>query len=233
MTALRLLKLALTCFPALWFASVSAETTDSTHRYTGEAPGATEDFRMNGPWTLSWVAASEFPQLAFMQMQLVDASTNRFLGLVAQRDGTGHGERLIREPGTYRVVVTGRNVDWTIQVEPVTGDLAKLVTSRPDVESITLVQPETGVSPELVKNASGWHADGEKAILLTTGDGDTVRITFHGDVACHGLPDSHNLFFVTAGFDTDVYNAVMLENGTRCYLAAPVSASQLGGSRNP
>jgi len=233
MTAVRLLKLLLACLPALCFASAAAETTESTHRYTGDAPGTTEDFRMDGPWTLSWVAASEFPQLAFMQMQLFDARTNRFLGLVAQRDGTGSGERLIREPGTYRVVVTGRNVDWTIQVEPVTGDLARLVASRPDVEQITLTQPETGVSPELVKHSTGWRADGEKAILLTTASGDTVRIAFHGDVACHGLPDSHNLFFVTAGYDTDVYNAVMLENGTRCYLAAPVSESQLGGSRNP
>lgn len=213
-------------FLFLFAASVSMAwaASDDVHRFSGTAPGSTGVFRMDGPWTLSWNAASEFPQLAFMEMQLYDAETNRFLGLVAQRDGTGHGERLIPRAGAYRVVVTGRNVDWAVEIEPVSEDLAALIKRRPDIKRVQLVEAGTGVSSELVQSATGWHADGETALLLDTGDARVVRIPFHGGSTCPGLADSHNVFFVTAGYDSTLFNAILLENGMRCYLANPTPA---------
>ncbi|MEJ2090551.1 MAG: hypothetical protein P8Y69_19295 [Gammaproteobacteria bacterium] len=144
--------------------------------------------------------------------------------MVTQRYGTGHGERLIPEAGTYRVVVTGRNVDWAVEIEPASEDLAALIRDRPDLKRVQLVEPGTGVSSDLVQSATGWRAEGETALLLDTGDAGVVRIPFNGGSTCPGLADSHNVFFVTAGFDSTVFNAILLENGTRCFLANPTPA---------
>lgn len=215
----------------LWFlvwalvaagSAAAAPTEDPTYRFTGTAPGKTEAFEVKGPWSVSWTAASDLPELAFMELHLYDANTDRFLGLLAQIDGTGQGERVVREPGQYRIVVTGRNTRWSVNVSPVDGDLAALVESRPDVQRIQLVQPGTGLSRELLNEATGWRADGEKAVLLTTRDDTTVRIPVHEGTVCPGLPDSRSIYFVTTGFNTDLFNAILLEDGTRCYIDNPV-----------
>jgi hypothetical protein len=203
--------------------------TDDVHRFSGEAPGSTGAFRMEGPWTLAWTAASEFPGRAYLEMQLYDADTDRFIGLVAQRYGTGSGERLITEPGAYRIVVTGRFVDWSVRIEPAPENLAALAERRPDLRRIQLVEPDTGIAPRLVQDVASWRALGETAILLTTEDGARVRVPFHADASCPGLPESRNIFFVTAGFDAPVFNAIMLEDGTRCYLGTPTPYADESG----
>ncbi|MGD8416524.1 MAG: hypothetical protein PVH91_05660 [Pseudomonadales bacterium] len=215
----RLATIVIVCWTAL--GGTAAWGADTIRSFSGTAPGGTSAFRMDGPWTLSWTAASEFPQLAFLQMQLYDADTDRFLGLVGERDSTGHGERIIPKGGNYRIVVTGQHVDWTIDVAPVSGKVADLLKAHPEIKSIRLVEPETGLSPDLVRGATGWRADGDTAILLTTSTGATVKVPFYGNAACPGLADSHNVFFVTAGYDSELFNAILLENGTRCYLTNP------------
>ena len=193
----------------------------TVHRFSGDAPGSTATFRMDGPWSFAWTVTSEFPQLAFMEMHLYDADTDQFLGRLAQRDGAGDGEKIIPQAGSYRVVVIGRNIDWAVVVEPVTGDLAALVESRPDIERVQLVAPGTGLAPETIRDFTGWRAEGETALLLTTSGKATTRVPFHGGTTCPGLAESHNVFFVTVGFDVSLFNAIMLENGTRCYLDNP------------
>jgi hypothetical protein len=112
--------------------------------------------------------------------------------------------------------VTGRNVNWSFVVEPVTGDLAALIESRPGIERVQLVAPGTGLSPETIEDATGWRADRETALLLTTNGRAAIRVPFHGGTVCPGLAESHNVFFVTVGFNVNLFNAIMLQDGTRC-----------------
>lgn len=220
-------KLLISLLATLWLGQLWADgPSESIRHFSGNAPGGTEAFQIDGPWLLSWTAASDFPQIAFMEIHLYDAQTDRFLGLIAQSDGPGKDQRLIRESGTFRIVVTGSNMRWSLEVEPAEATLAELVRSRPDLERIQLIEPRTGVATDLVRNAKGWRAEGETAIWLT-GSGDPVRIAFHGGIACPGLQESPTISFVTSGFDTQIFNAILLENGTRCYLDTPISEAVL------
>ncbi len=207
----------LTVIPASAQPAPAAPGSDA-QRFSGSAPGGTPPFRVEGPWLLSWNAGSEFPNMAYLDLQLYDADTNRFVGEAVKNYGTGSGEKLIRHGGHYRIVANGGWVNWSVKIQPAPENLTRFLSQHPDVAEIQLVEPHTGVASSVVKHVASWSSEGNKALVLTSDTGATTRVAFYGGGTCPGLEDARNIFFVTSTYNSDLYNAILLENGTRCYL---------------
>ena len=200
--------------------SVSAATVSQAviERFTGSGAGSTESFTVGGPWLLNWETTSDFPQLSYIEIHLYDSQTGRHVGVAVQHRGRGNGEKLIREPGNYRISVAGVATDWAIQIEAAGEELTELLRANPDLAEVRLVEPDTGLSRQLVESVAGWQAENERTLLLRTEDGMQLRATFYGDAACPGVLQTENISFVTSGLRGDTFNAILLEDGTRCYL---------------
>lgn len=191
----------------------------AVHSFRGTVPGKTPDFEVQGPWVLDWSSVSEFPLMANLELDLYNVQTARFVGAVVQHSGNGSGERIIKEGGRYRLVATGQATKWSIRISEASRNLADFLKKHPDVDMVTLEAPDFGLTPDLVHSISSWQASkDDKSLLLTLKSGSAVRTTFYDDAACRGLHDSRDIFFITSGIQGDKFNAIMLENGTRCYL---------------
>jgi hypothetical protein len=202
-------------------AQVAAPSQKSAvHSFHGTVPGKTPDFQVQGPWTLQWSAVSDFPLMANLELDLYNVETGRFVGLVVQHAGNGSGEQIIREGGRYELVASGQAVKWSVKIGEASQDVADYVKQHPDATVVQLVAPDFGLTPALVHSITGWQASADdKSLLLTLKDGSAVRTTFFGDAACPGLKSSEHIFFVTSGIQGNKFNAIMLENGKRCYLS--------------
>lgn len=202
-------------------AGPAATSQPVLHRYTGTVPGGTPDFHVKGPWLLNWSAVSEFPLMANLELDLYDANTGRFVGTVVQEPGNSSGEKIIKEGGRYRLAASGQNTKWSVQIQEAPASIVEALKKHPDATRVRLVAPDFGLPAAIVHGVKSWQAGKEdKTLHLTLADGSTLRTTFYGGAACHGLHKSADIFFVTAGIQGDKFNAIMLENGTRCYLGS-------------
>lgn len=113
-------------------------------------------------------------------------------------------------------------MDWRIEINEVSENLAVLLRENPDLTEIQLVSPNVGLTRELVSRISAWRTEDGRSLLLETDDGMTISAAFHGDVICPGLQDADNIFFVTSDRRGMLFNAILLEDGTRCYLSGVV-----------
>ncbi len=173
---------------------------------------------MDGPWLLNWRVSSDFPTLAYLEIHLYDAQTGRFVGLAVRHTGIGSGQKVIREGGEYRIAVVGRSINWGIKTEEVSEEVADLLRENPNLTEIQLVSPNVGLTRELLERISSWHSEGGRSLFLETDDGMTISVGFYGDAVCPGLQDAENIFFVTSDWRGTTFNAILLEDGTRCYL---------------
>lgn len=187
-------------------------------RFSGSGPGSTEPFRTEQPWMLTWGVNSEFPMLSHMEIHLYDVNTGRHVGIVDRHSGIGNGKKLIREPGRYRLSIIGQSIDWDIVVQTAEQELAEIIRDNPNVTEVRLLSPNAGLVRELVEKLAGWQAEDEKTLLLRTEDGIRVRARFYDGESCPGLLKTRNIFFVTSDYRADNFNAIILEDGTRCYL---------------
>lgn len=196
-----------------------ATAQTSVERFNGSGPDSTSSFRVDGPWLLNWGVSSDFPTVAHLEIHLYDAQTGRFVGLALRHTGIGSGQRLIRESGEYRIVVVGRSIDWRIEIEEAPENLAALLRENPDLTEIQLVSPAVGLTREVVERISGWSSADGRLLLLETDYGTKISAGFIGDAVCPGLEDARNIFFVTSDQRGMLFNAILLEDGTRCFLS--------------
>jgi hypothetical protein len=187
-------------------------------RYTGSGSGSAGPFGTEGPWMLTWSARSEFPTLAEFAVHLYDARSGRFLGLAVNHTGVGNGQKAILEPGDYRLVVVGRSVDWSIRIDDAPAEIAEFMRRRPDVTRVNLIPPRTGLRRDQVSAVSAWSADSDDLLILRMADGSQLRVGFHEGVSCPGLSATGSISFVTSGTSADLFNAILTEEGVRCYI---------------
>ena len=101
--------------PLLVFAApAGAENLVKT--FTGSGPDTTPRFEVEGPWRVDWEAESAHPLLAAFYTNLYDAETSEYLGFITQLHGTGTGSKLIRRSGTFRIGISGNDVEWTLRI---------------------------------------------------------------------------------------------------------------------
>lgn len=203
---------------ALGVATAAAQAV--VERFAGSGPGSTETFTVEGPWLLNWRVGSEFPLLAHLEVHLYEEPSGRFVGLAVNYSGVGSGQKIIAEGGQYRIVVAGRSMDWAVEVEEARREVAELLRADPDLTEVSLVPPDIGLTPERLRSVQAWQAESESSMVLRTDQGMRIRIRFYDGAPCPGLLDAENVFFVTADLRAERYNAILLEQGTRCYIGS-------------
>lgn len=191
-------------------------------RFTGEGSERTASFEMSGPWLLDWTVTSDTPLLANLDMRLHDGDTGEFLGNIAQLDGTGRGLRLFEEGGSYSIAVVAANLRWELEVSALDEAEAQRL-KRQAAESGPSMEEGARRARAAVPEGSfsSWRAESETTLLLFDESGTGWRITF--ERPCRGLESATALSFVTpARGDLDVYDSILLEDGTRCRFASAI-----------
>jgi hypothetical protein len=192
-------------------ASVSA----AEQRLQGTDDGRPPPFRVDGPWLLEWRTRSEFPLRSTIEIRLFDADEN-YLGKVAEHEGTGSGVKFFEAPGTYRLTIIGKFVDWDIVIDEVDEDRAAILKRRtagtPSIldsaREYSRVVPQSGFQ--------SWRPESEETLLLFNNGVLAWRVVF--SPRCTGLADATALSFIyrTGEGETATYDAILLDNGQRC-----------------
>ena len=89
-------------------------------------------FSVRGAWELRWRVEGDknFPTVSQFNVHLHDSATSRFLGIAAQKTGSGRGVRYINDGGRFYLHVLARNVRWHIDIV----DVAEPWASIPEFE---------------------------------------------------------------------------------------------------
>jgi hypothetical protein len=186
-------------------------------KMSGKNSGRPSSFTVDGPWTLDWSARSDAVDLASIEIRLHDATTGDFIGMVAEVKGTGTGLKLFENGGTYQLVVIGTLVEWDIEIEEISEELAATM-KRSAIGEPSLLDSARKVS-RLVPEGSfeSWRPQGNDGLLLFDDDRIGWRISF--SPACPGLEDATALSFVMSadGGTVGQYDSILLDDGTRCY----------------
>ena len=209
------LVLALCLFFAL--PSSAADPEPLVARFTGQGAQKTDEFSAKGPWLLDWQIDSEFPDLAATVVRLEDADTLATIGIVADFHGVGRGLKVFHDAGTFRLDVSGENMEWIFEVREISESWATRL------EQMTRYARSDRVHPGVLRNQvipgsfSGWHAETDEVLTLVGTGKTSFRVTF-GPTGCSGLGAAKTLSFVTPEKGPQsVYDSILLENGTRCY----------------
>jgi len=205
--------------PLLVFA-VPAGAENLVKTFTGSGPDTTPRFEVEGPWRVDWEAESEHPLLAAFYTNLYDAQSSEYLGFITQLRGTGAGSKLIRESGEFRIGVSGSDVDWTLRIVELGEDEAEALEAAAGRPRGVELPPRARPEPSTLVAAGsfvGWNVVDERTLDLVTGeDGLVLEVTL--TEPCPGLTETAEVLFVTPDSGaTNVYNSILLDDGTRCY----------------
>ena len=203
-------------------ANASTGTGEPIAHFSGGGPESTAAFHVDGPWLLDWHASTDFPALSYLELHLYDATTDRLVGIALQHSGPGAGQRLIREGGDFRISVVGTGIDWSLDVENAPPALDALLERNPGLTEMPLVSDEVGLDRDIVGYLKSWNTVDGRTLNIETDAGAEISVQFYDGKVCPGLADAHNLFFVTSGPSGALFNAIMLENGTRCFFGGSV-----------
>jgi len=197
--------------------AVSATLADTdTIRLTGNQSGKPQAFTVEGPWILDWSLRSEFPVLANFELRLHDSESGKFIGTIAQLEGTGAGLKLFKEGGSYQLEVVAGNVEWEIEIDEVTQDQAgkmeRAAKGKPSFEDTSQVVLRRVRENSFVE----WQPVDDDTLLLFSDDGLGWRATFA--TACPGLKSATAISFVAPiTSDEAEYESILLDDGTQCY----------------
>ncbi|MEM7611103.1 MAG: hypothetical protein AAF270_05460 [Pseudomonadota bacterium] len=217
MTAMRRNSMLVMSLVAIaWGSGVSSGLAQETLQFSGTESDSTATFEMNGPWLLDWRAMSDTPLAAMVELRLHDGESGRFLGTIAQLQGTGRGLKLFEQSGTYAIAVSASNVLWEIDISPLDKAQAEQLKRRTNLES-AMREDVRASSMHLVPDGSfdGWHAETASILILQGNAGPGWRVTF--TQPCPGIMAAKTISFVTPAKGTlDAYDSILLEDGTRC-----------------
>lgn len=199
---------------------VTATAAEQLAKFTGENSTSTPEFTVAAPWLLDWTVSSDFPQMAKIDVRLIDASTGEFVGEVIQLSGTGAGLKLFSADGKYRFEVIGTQVDWVFLIETIDAARAEeLRRASTADEQASPISSAVVLLQEDFDKFTGWTYHDERTLVLVGQNGLGARIEFLGD--CDGLESTSRLSFVTGlRAHPRGYNSVLLDDGTRCYFAS-------------
>jgi len=200
---------------ALLIAS-GATAQEPLAKFSGTKSGETEEFTVKGPWLLDWRVESEFPDLATTVINLKN-DADQTVDSVADFAGQGNGLKLFRQSGTFYVAVSIQNAKWSLEITEINEKWANRLEKMTQAR-VAGHPPARPPQKEVAAGTfKGWHADGDKAIILNGTGAMDFRVTFGGG-SCPGLAKAKELSFVTPRKEgEEVYDSILLDDGTRCY----------------
>lgn len=203
------------------FGTASAND-DEALLFTGTGSDRTPVFQTTGPWLLAWSVRSDYAHMTEFEMRLYDAETDEPVGTIAQLEGTGQGLKLFEDAGRWQIEVFSQALTWTVEIAEVGTDEA--VALKRASEGRATLEDQASIAASRVPGDAfvSWRPVDDSTLLLFAGDDTTgFRITF--DPPCPGLSEAKALSFVSAsGPDTERFDSIMLDDGTRCYFGRVV-----------
>lgn len=110
--------------------SVSAIGSELVREFNGSRTTETLEFEVKGPWILDWRLGTEFPGQMGVDITLVRAGTGAYEGAVLKTKWPGNGVRLFETSGKFQFKIVSHLANWTLKVEQLTREEAKLYTPR-------------------------------------------------------------------------------------------------------
>ena len=98
--------------------------------FRGTNDSTTPAFTVEAPWILDWRLDGDYDQLVALDVTLVEAKTGRHIGQVLHTKRKGNGMRLFNQGGTYQLRVSGSLARWTLKIQQLTPDEAKLYSPK-------------------------------------------------------------------------------------------------------
>lgn len=199
-----------------WFAAGFYGAAAATEQFSGQNSDRTAEFKFDGPWMLDWGVTSDYPLAAEFEMRLLDAETDRVIATILQIEGAANGVRLFTDPGKFRIEVVGSYVNWILEVEPVSEELAAEL--RRKTEQGTTLEDSTRDTMRRIPGDvfNSWRVEDETHLLLFGDNGNDWQVTMVAP--CPGLTTAEALSFLSpAGVAGNEYDSILLDDGTRCH----------------
>ncbi|MGB5581770.1 MAG: hypothetical protein WBM68_14455 [Woeseia sp.] len=115
---------------AVTLLSLNVGSKELVRQFSGSGNATTDWFEVQAPWILDWRVNSEFQGSMAIEIHLVDGNTGFHEGLLVQTKRPGDGVKLFNTSGRYRFRVSTSLANWSLKVEELTRDEAKLYTPR-------------------------------------------------------------------------------------------------------
>ena len=115
---------------ALVLAGSPAEAKTRVAEFSGEGNMTTAIFRVESPWVLDWRLDGDYEQLMGLEITLIEAKTSRHVGRVLYTKHRGNGVKLFHSAGLYQLRVSSTLARWSIKIEQLTREEAKLYSPK-------------------------------------------------------------------------------------------------------
>lgn len=114
---------------ALLLSSAPAESKTRVAEFKGSGDSTTAIFQVESPWILDWRLDGDYEQMIGLEITLIEARTSRHVGRVLYTKRRGNGLKLFHSAGLYRLRVSSTLARWTVKIDQLTREEAKLYTS--------------------------------------------------------------------------------------------------------
>jgi hypothetical protein len=202
---------------ALLSAAAWAADTDTRLRFSGDQNDRTPVFERSGPWMLDWSTKSADTLPKIFELRLYNADSGAYIGTIVEVREIGSSRKLFEESGRFHIEVVAQHLDWTLEITAVPSAEAGRLKRRSEGRST--IEDSSQVFARQVSEDSfaSWRPVDDQTLLLFAKDAaHGFRITF--PKPCTGLSEATALMFVSAGFGSggELYDAIMLDDGTHC-----------------
>ena len=111
----------------------NANGAELIREFTGSGSQTTAEFEVRAPWIVDWRTRGDYPGQMAVEVNLLTPS-GEFVGKVAMTKYVDNGVRLMDEGGLYVLQVNSSLAEWTLRVEQLTREEAKLYTPKEKIE---------------------------------------------------------------------------------------------------
>ena len=192
-------------------------------RFEGDGNDRTPVFEPGSPWMLYWYTQSDNALPKTFELRLYEANSGKYLGTIIQQRIIANGEKLFEDPGRYQVGVVAGNLDWTLVVSEISEEKAARLI-RESKGQPTLDDTAGRYANQVAEGSfESWRpVDGQTLLLFSADETQGFRVSF--EVPCNGLEEATALTFMSSGMgpDGELYNSIMLDDGTHCTFARVV-----------
>lgn len=110
--------------------AVPASSKQLVRTFSGTSDTTTATFSVEAPWIIDWRLDGDYDTMVALDVTLVEARSGRHVGRVLHTKRRGNGVRLFQQSGRYQLRVSSTLARWTIKVEQLTREEAKLYKPR-------------------------------------------------------------------------------------------------------
>ena len=110
--------------------SAVSNAGDLVKEFRGTGNLTTQSFIVDSPWLLDWRLDGDYEALIALDVRLIDVRTGKYADRVLHIEHRGNGLKLFMEGGEFKLRISSSLARWTIKIEQIKPEEAKLYTPR-------------------------------------------------------------------------------------------------------